>query len=53
MRISPTFTDIDEMKIWHNYFKNESDKELTRINNELNKLNEHFKNNILSKYQNK
>ena len=52
MRISPTFTDIDEMKIWHNYFKNESDKELSRINNELNKLNDHFKNNILSKYQN-
>ena len=51
MRLMPKYTDIDEMKVWHNYFKNESDKELSKITNELNKLNEHFKNNILVKYQ--
>ena len=51
MRLKSTYEEINEMNLWHNFFKNESDKELTRVINELNKCNLDFQNNILAKYQ--
>lgn len=53
MRLKSTYEELNEMNVWHNYFKNESDKELTKVMNELNKCNLDFQNNILAKYQNR
>ena len=51
MRLKSTYEELNEMNVWHNYFKNESDKELSKVINELNKCNLDFQNQILAKYQ--
>ena len=50
MQLSPEFRNLEEIKIWHNYFKNETDKESSKVAALLNKLNDDFKKNIISRY---
>lgn len=51
MCLTPNFNEYNEVKTWHNYFKNESDKELVRVNNLIKDLTNKFQNEILVNYK--